>query len=372
MRRINHPFLSVFTGLLLVWAGAASGLAGEGPLVVEDVLIRVIEEVEVPAREAGAVAERLVQEGDTVHAGELIAQLDDELERLQVQRAEVELDVARKEAENTAPVKLAEKSIELQRQAAEEHALSRRIAHFRAENELKVEAARKQRDVNKNELDRGLRAKQTFADSISDSELDGRRLSYEHAQLSAQQAEFEHEVDRMLADAEDLAAVTHTLSIERATLEREDAEAKHQIASLNVPLNENQLAAARIALERRRIHSPIEGIVVEMKRHQGEWIEPGETLARIVRLDKLRAEGFLAADLATQVQRGTRIEVQVRVNRTETVTCEGTVTFVSPEIDPVNREVRIWADFENPNLQLRPGMHGSLTIMADHTTHGKE
>lgn len=369
---MNHPFLPVFAGLLLVWAGAAGGLAGDGPIVVEDVLIRVIEEVEVPAREAGALDELLVREGDALQSGDLIARLDDELERLQLQRTEVELDVARKEAANTAPVKLAEKSIELQRQAAEEHELTRRVAHSRAENELKVEAARKQRDVNKNELERGLRARQTFADSISDSELDGRRLSYEHARLSARQAEFEHEVDRMLAEAEDLAAVTHALSIERATLERDDAEAKHQIASLNVPLKENERAAASIALERRRIRSPIEGIVVEMKRHQGEWIEPGETLARIVRLDKLRAEGFLTADVATQVPRGAKVRIQVRINRTETVTCEGTVTFVSPEIDPVNREVRIWADFENPETQLRPGMHGALTIMADHTTHGQE
>ena len=40
----------------------------------------------------------------------------------------------------------------------------------------------------------------------------------------------------------------------------------------------------------------------------------------------------------------------------------GTSIFVDPEIDPVNQQVRIWAEIDNERMQLRPGMRGRLTI----------
>ena len=39
----------------------------------------------------------------------------------------------------------------------------------------------------------------------------------------------------------------------------------------------------------------IAGVVVEIKRRKGEWVEPGETVIRILRIDSLRAEGFVDA-----------------------------------------------------------------------------
>jgi multidrug efflux pump subunit AcrA (membrane-fusion protein) len=36
--------------------------------------------------------------------------------------------------------------------------------------------------------------------------------------------------------------------------------------------------------------------------------------------------------------------------------------FVSPEVDPVNGQVRVWAEVENRDGQLRPGVHGKLSI----------
>ncbi len=41
---------------------------------------------------------------------------------------------------------------------------------------------------------------------------------------------------------------------------------------------------------------------------------------------------------------------------------EGAVVFVSPEADPVNKTVRVWAEVENKKLMLRPGLSGNLTI----------
>ncbi len=40
----------------------------------------------------------------------------------------------------------------------------------------------------------------------------------------------------------------------------------------------------------------------------------------------------------------------------------GRIVLVSPEVDPVNGQVRVWAEIDNHDLRLRPGLHGSMTI----------
>ena len=40
----------------------------------------------------------------------------------------------------------------------------------------------------------------------------------------------------------------------------------------------------------------------------------------------------------------------------------GHIVYVSPEVHPVNGQVRIWAEVDNPRLELRPGTRGLLTV----------
>ncbi|WP_437223365.1 HlyD family secretion protein [Planctomicrobium sp. SH661] len=345
-----------------VLMGSMSFVGAGEKVVVENALIRLIDEVEVPAREAGALVEILGREGDSVTSGQLIARIDNQLQKLLSNRAEVELAIARRELENRAQLELAAKTVELEEQKGVEQELTSRIAHKKAENPLKVDAAQKQMDLAKNELDRGLAAQKEFKGSISASEIDGRRLTYEHADLNARQMRFEQEIEVLLAEAEDVSTRTQVLSVEQARLQVDDATAKQEVAALQVKLKENQLETAAEALERREIRSPIEGIVVRVERHMGEWIEPGEPCFRIVRLDRLRVEGFLSARYALKISPGAKVLVTVQIEGAQPVECEGTVTFISPEIDPVNHEVRIWVEIDNAQQKFRPGMHGSLTI----------
>jgi macrolide-specific efflux system membrane fusion protein len=38
-----------------------------------------------------------------------------------------------------------------------------------------------------------------------------------------------------------------------------------------------------------------------------------------------------------------------------TIELDGEISFVSPEVDPINSQVRVWAEFDNPKLLVRPG-----------------
>ena len=110
------------------------------------------------------------------------------------------------------------------------------------------------------------------------------------------------------------------------------------------------------------IKSPLDGVVVEINQRPGEWVEPGETMFRVVRIDRLRVEAFLDAHQAAGLLVGRPVKLAIDAKGDATAEFSGKIVFVSPEVDPVNGQVRVWAEVENPDGQLRPGVHGKLSI----------
>ena len=41
----------------------------------------------------------------------------------------------------------------------------------------------------------------------------------------------------------------------------------------------------------------------------------------------------------------------------------GKITFVDPEVDPVNSQVRVWVEVLNQDLRLRPGMQAKMVML---------
>jgi macrolide-specific efflux system membrane fusion protein len=104
------------------------------------------------------------------------------------------------------------------------------------------------------------------------------------------------------------------------------------------------------------------GVVVQIKRHRGEWVEPGVAVIRILRVDRLRAEGFLDARHASPTLAGRSVTLAVNLAGQTPSKFPGKLVFISPEVNPVNGQVRVWAEIENPQLLLKPGLQGSLII----------
>ena len=279
-------------GFATAIAAAHDGLA-PAPIAVDSVFLTLLEEVEVPAREAGIIQELLLQEGQTVEQGQLLARIDDTRSRLALEHARIEAQRARKLASNDFKVQLAEKTHE--------------VAHL--------------------ELQRALESYKRVPKSVSKTELDRLHLAVERAELEIAQARFDYDNAQLTLDAK-----------------------------------ENELLSVRHDLERRQITAPISGLVVQLKRSRGEWVEPGQTVLRVVRMDRLRAEGLLRATDLTDSLVGRRVELVVELGPQRRERFSGTVTFVSPEVNPVNGQVRVWADIDNRATLLRPGLQARMTI----------
>jgi RND family efflux transporter MFP subunit len=219
--------------------------------------------------------------------------------------------------------------------AVEKAQLERAQAAAVLANELSIEYADKALEVARAELARSLESNEQFPNSISDSQLDVERLTVEKLQLERRQAE-------------------HELELQRFELQVKD----------------NALAAAQLELDLHEVRGPFVGVVALVRERVGEWVEPGDAVLRLVAIDRLRAEGFAPADVASDALVGTEVQFTLAPgDHDDPVVVAGVVRFVSPEVDPVNGQVRLWAELDNADRRLRPGQQGQLQIHID--IHGE-
>jgi len=103
-------------------------------------------------------------------------------------------------------------------------------------------------------------------------------------------------------------------------------------------------------------------MVVQWKKQLGEWVEPGTPVMRLIRLNSLRAEAFLSSQKLSRGLVGSPVTLIIESAGKAPVRHVGRLGFVSPEIDPVNGQIRIWAEIDNTDLKLRPGQTGTMII----------
>ncbi len=159
--------------------------------------------------------------------------------------------------------------------------------------------------------------------------------------------------------------------------EMNKAEAELKVAvALIIEAQENQalaraeLAIAQQSLDEHFIKAPFDGVVIEELKRPGESVRANEPVVRVGNLDKLRVFAFIPLDYVSRIGEETTVEFQPRVTGVRGGTMEieqkrfvGKITFVDPQIQPISETaIRIYADFENPTKELKPGMQGSLTI----------
>ena len=154
------------------------------------------------------------------------------------------------------------------------------------------------------------------------------------------------------------------LEVRRAELDVEQANEDRAAAARAVEAAGKELALAERARERRLILSPMDGVVVDVRRNKGEWLEPGQVVLRLVRDDRLRATGFIKLERLTTSLEGQPATLLVAASGAKETSFTGQVTFVSPEANPISRQVKVIAEFDNRDGRLRAGLPAKMTIRA--------
>jgi macrolide-specific efflux system membrane fusion protein len=265
--------------------------------VVEHAQVFFLDDVDVPAEEAGRLLQLAVQPGDSVAVDQPLAQIDDRKPRLDKFAAELERQAARTRAEDDIEVRYAVASFEL------------------ADAELN-------QDLDINRKTPGV---------IPISDIRRKRLARHRAEL---------QIDRSKLDL--------------------------KVAAMSAEVQSAAVQAADESILRRRIVAPFQGTVFDVYKQENEWVDMGEPVLRVVRLDRLRIDGFLdcsQVDPAEVADRPATVEVELARGRKARF--PGRVVFVSPMVQAGNR-CRIRAEVENRQENghwlLRAGMSVDLVV----------
>ena len=316
--------------VLVVIAAAAVLYYGSTRSRKESGIIRVSGNIEVTTVELsfklpGRVKERLVDEGETVKPGQIVARLDSEdlIQQVAGRRAEV----------NVARAALAE----LENGYRKEDIAQARAAMERVQadaDRLRVDFARQQALYKK--------------EVISRREFDASRAAYEGSQASVREAR-----ERLAL----LRSGPRRETIDQARARLHDAEALLALA-------ETRLGYATLA-------SSTNGLVLSKNIEPGEQVAAGTPVVTVGELDSVWVRAYInETDLG-----------RVKVGQKATVTSDtwpgrkypGYVSFISSEAEFTPKNVqtekervklvyRIKVVIPNPNRELKPGMPADAEI----------
>jgi len=202
------------------------------------------------------------------------------------------------------------------------------IARQRAGSSIHIEVATKAFQVARADLRRGEDAVARYTKALSMTEMDRLKFSAEQAELAIEQAR----------------------------------EAQ-QAAGFELELKQNEIEIARRKLQRHQFVSPLTGVVADVNLEESEWVESGTPVFRVLRLDRLRCEGFISVSQAAAVSVGQPVSISVRVTEKKLIKVDGTLAYISHEIDKFKKDVRVAAEFENVKLAIRQGMPAEMKIL---------
>jgi len=345
--------------------------------------IRVSGNIEVTDAELsfkipGRVTERLVDEGERVSVGQLIARLDSkELEdEVALRRAEVEAARAALAELEAGPEEIA------QAMAAVEQARARLEELMAGPREQEVavaeaalaraaaEAARAQADYERYEA--------LFKKNVvSAQQYEAARAADETARARRREAEEQLKLVREGTRKEQIEQARAALAQaqERFALVKKGPR-QETIAQARARFRQAQelLALAETRLSYAALRSPLSGMVLSKHVEAGEYVMPGTPVVAVGDLQNVWLRAYVDETDLGRVKLGQRARVTTDTYHGRVY--EGRVSFISSEAEFTPRSVqtekervklvyRVKIDIRNPNMELKPGMPADAVILVD-------
>lgn len=169
-------------------------------------------------------------------------------------------------------------------------------------------------------------------------------------------------------DRAELAELEAARNLAELELRRADSlVAQRNISEAELDQRASQLeqARARVAaqqarIEQKSLRAPYAGRLGIRRYNVGDYVQAGDTVIELQALDRLYVNFTLPEQFSQQVEQG--MNVQARVEALGGATFEGSVTAISPVVNPNTRNFTVQATLENREELLRPGMFARLSL----------
>jgi len=283
------------------------------------------QETVVKTEQPGTVSKLLVDLGDAVTAGKILAEYDAREFQFSVEQADADLLSARQSyARAQATLTSSEAALRRSRDGL---------------SALDAEVARNQSQVEwtKSELDR---TQELFRkEFIAQRDVDNARNGYNTAVASLQVAmnvRSLHPDQVRIAEAQ--------LDSDRAAL---------RVAEAEVARREAMLGIMRKRLGDTTIRAPFAGQIAKRHLNPGEYVKENTPVFSLVALDPLKYTGTVPERHAPEIKVGQRLELSVEAYVGQTFA--GQVTRLSPSVEVQTRSLALEGRVANGDNRLRPG-----------------
>jgi membrane fusion protein (multidrug efflux system) len=138
------------------------------------------------------------------------------------------------------------------------------------------------------------------------------------------------------------------------------AQADYDRARASLGVDQARAASARTALEKMTLRAPFSGQVGLREVSVGEFVNVGQDLVTLVRLDPIEVDFSVPESALAQLRDGQAIQVTVDAFPGDTF--DGKVVAIDPVIDPNSRSAKLRAQIPNPDHRLHPGQFAQLKL----------
>jgi len=142
-----------------------------------------------------------------------------------------------------------------------------------------------------------------------------------------------------------------------AELDAADAQSKQAAA---------QADSIRAIIAKKTIRAPFTGRLGLRLVNLGQILKDGEPIATLQTLDPIFVNFSLPQQRLAQLALGSVVRVRSDVSAGQIF--EGKITAISPEVDPVTRNVRVQATLDNKDEKLRAGMFANVEVVLPEAT----
>jgi membrane fusion protein (multidrug efflux system) len=138
------------------------------------------------------------------------------------------------------------------------------------------------------------------------------------------------------------------------------AQADYDKARAALGVDEARVTSASTTLSKMTLRAPFAGVVGLREVSVGEFVNVGQELVTLVRLDPIEVDFSVPENALEQLHNGQKVSITVDAFPGDVF--GGQVVAIDPVIDPDSRSARLRAQIANPDGRLRPGQFAQLQL----------
>ena len=148
------------------------------------------------------------------------------------------------------------------------------------------------------------------------------------------------------------------------------AQADYDRARAAFGVDQARVASARTELSKMTLRAPFSGHIGLREVSVGEFVNAGQELVTLVRLDPIKVDFSVPENVLAQLKNGQKLRVTVDAFPDDTFS--GEVVAIDPVVDPNSRSAKLRARIANPDGRLKPGQFVKLQLDTSDTDRGTD